>query len=388
VVKVKLAGLKIVRARGKYYVYVRATGETLLKGFEGDKAELVKRLSKPDMLGAYNVRRKRAPKSYAEKTLGWLVAWYQDPDQCPEYKGLAPATKEDYDAALTWLEPEYDAPLETIDQGSLYEVRDRCAKEKWPAFADKVMTALSSMFGQAVKRRKMPSNPARGIERARKSDPNANREWQPAEWLTVRELAPAHLRTAYMIARHLGYRSQSIVAVTWKDFQPDPRFRMCFRMAHRKNREDQHWMPASPDLQSYLAGLKVRTKDGPIALRFNGKPWETPEQLQKQSSNFLAKLEAKGLIEAGLTLHGLRVTFAAEIKRVTGANDDQVAAALGDRDTRMGRHYTRHVEQENKVALLFFSQQMGTGTEQDLENGRVQVFQNSKNTSNVIDLKD
>ena len=100
-----------------------------------------------------------------------------------------------------------------------------------------------------------------------------------------------------------------------------------------------------------------------------------PEQLQKQSSNFLAKLEDKGLIGAGLTLHGLRVSFAAEVKRVTGANDDQVAAALGDRDTRMGRHYTRHVEQENKVALLFFSQKMGTGTEQDLENGRVQVFQ-------------
>ena len=29
----------------------------------------------------------------------------------------------------------------------------------------------------------------------------------------------------------------------------------------------------------------------------------------------------------------------------------QVAAALGDRDTRMGRHYTRHVEQENRPIL-------------------------------------
>jgi hypothetical protein len=38
-------------------------------------------------------------------------------------------------------------------------------------------------------------------------------------------------------------------------------FRMCFRMAHRKNREDNHWLPASPELQAYLACLKVRTKD-------------------------------------------------------------------------------------------------------------------------------
>jgi integrase len=375
VVKVRLEGLKIARARGKYYVYVRATGDVLLKGFEGDKAALLKRLAMPDMLGAYNVRRKRDPKSYPEKTLGWLVAWYQDSDQCPEYKALADSTRANYDAALAYLEPEYDHPLDAITMADLYEVRDRCAKEKWPTFADNVMTALSSMFGQAVKRGKMTSNPAKGIQRVRKSDPNANREWSPAEWLTVMELAPPHLRTAYMIARHLGYRSQSIVAVSWKNYQPDPRFRMCFRMDHRKNKEDQHWLPASPELQAFLAGIKVRTKDGPIALRFNGKPWETPEQLQKQSSNFLAKLEDKGLIGAGLTLHGLRVSFAAEVKRVTGANDDQVAAALGDRDTRMGRHYTRHVEQENKVALLFFSQKMGTGTEQDLENGRVQVFQ-------------
>jgi integrase len=375
VVKVRLEGLKIARARGKYYVYVRATGDVLLKGFEGDKAALLKRLSMPDMLGAYNVRRKRDPKSYPEKTLGWLVAWYKDPDQCPEYKDLAESTKANYDAALAYLDPEYDHPLGGITQAALYEVRDRCANEKWPNFADNVMTALSSMFGQAVKRGKMTNNPAKGIERVRKSDPNANREWCPAEWLTVIERAPAHLRTAYMLARHLGYRSQSIVAVSWKNYQPDTRFRMCFRMAHRKNREDNHWLPASPELQAFLAAIKVRTKDGPIALRFNGKPWESPEQLQKQSSNFLAKLTKMGLVQPGLTLHGLRVSFASEVKRVTGANDDQVAAALGDRDTRMGRHYTRHVEQENKVALLFFSQKVGTGTEQDLENGRVQVFQ-------------
>ena len=374
-VKVRLRGLKIARARDKYYVYIRATGETLLQGFEGTKADLEKRLSEPDMIGAYNARRKRGPKSYAEKTLGWLVAWYRDPDQCPEYKDLSDASKEDYDAALTWLEPEYDAILESITQAAIYEVRDRCAREKWPAFADKVTTALSSMFTAAAKRGKMPGNPAMGVDRAHKSNPNANREWHPSEWLAVAGLAPPHLLTAYMIARHLGYRSQSIVAVGWKNYQSDPRFRMCFRMAHRKNALEQHWLPASPQLQAYLAGLKVRTKDGPIALRYNGQPWESPEQLQKQSSNFLAKLERKGLIREGLTLHGLRSSFAAEIKRV---NDDQVAAALGDRDTKMGKHYTRHVEQENCVAFLFFSRMMGTGIEQDLENGRVQVFQNEQ----------
>jgi integrase len=380
VVKVRLKGLKIARARGRYYVYVRATGEALLQGFEGSKEDLERRLGDPDMLGAYNGRRPRSV-PYREKTLGWLVAWYRDAEQCPEWKALSDATKSDYSAALDWLEPEYDSMLESITQAAIYEVRDRCAKEKWPAFADKVTTALSSMFTAAAKRGKMHSNPAMGVDRVHRKDPNANREWHPGEWETVIRLAPPHLRTAYMLARHLGYRSQSIVAVTWKNYQPDPRFRMCFRMFHRKNREDQHWLPASPLLQAYLAGLKVRTKDGPIALRFNGKPWESAEQLQKQSSNFLTGLARKGLIGPGLTEHGLRATFASEIKRVTGATDEEVAAALGDRDKKMGAHYTRHIEQENRIAFLFFSRLIGTGTERDLENGRVQVFQIEKKAS-------
>lgn len=384
--KVKLRGLKIARAKGKYYVYVRATGQALLQGFEGTKETLEKRLAEPDMLGAYNGQRKRDRKSYPQRTLGWLVAWYRDPEQCHEYRALSAASKADYDAALGWLEPEYDAVLDSITQAAVYGVRDRAAEEKWPAFADKVTTALSAMFTAGAKRGKMAGNPAMGVDRVHKSNINANREWHPAEWETVMRMAPTHLRTAYMLARHLGYRSQSIVAVTWKNYQPDPRFKMCFRMAHRKNREDQHWLPASPQLQAYLAELKVRTKDGPIALRFNGKSWASPEQLQKQSSNFLRGLASKGLVGPGLTEHGLRATFASEIKRVTGANDDQVAAALGDRDTKMGKHYTRHVEQENRIAFLFFSRLASTGTERDLENGRVQVFQNGNSASNMIDL--
>ena len=60
-----------------------------------------------------------------------------------------------------------------------------------------------------------------------------------------------------------------------------------------------------------------------------------------------------GVLGPGLTEDGLRATFAAARKREVGANDSQVAAALGDRDTRMGAHYTRHVENEIKVIQAF-----------------------------------
>lgn len=378
-VKVRLKGLKIVRSKGRYYVYRRDTGAKIVNAFEGTTEALRKRLAMPDMLGAYNAGRKRPKDStYSEGSLGWLVKWFTNSDG---FKKLSEATREGYTEALRYLEPEYDAPLSTITQPALYEVRDRCIAEKWPAFADRMVTASSTMFKQAVRRGWMVSNPAVGIERANRPDKNSNREWTQDEFSAVIQCAPAHLLTAYMIARHAGYRSQSVVAVRWDNYKPDPRFGMCFRMGHRKNNE-RHWLPVAPVLRGYLDGLE-RTADV-IATRHNGEPWESPEQLQKQSSNFLAKLTKNGVVAPGLTLHGLRVTFAADIKRATGANDDQIAAALGDRDTRMGKHYTRHVEQEAKLLKLFFSK---AGTNRDLENGTKKVFQNRKKSAKVKTIR-
>jgi integrase len=379
VVSVKLRGLKIVRARGKYYVYRRATGEKLLNGFVGDKGALLDRLAEPDMIGAYNIGRKRL--SYPEQSLGWLVAWFTDPEQCEHFKNnLSEVTQGDYKDCLAFLEPVYDTPLASITSPDIYEARDRASRQKWPAFADKMVTALSTMFTLAVQRRWMPANPALGIKKAYKPDPNANREWRPEEWDIVFPLAPLKLQIAYMLARYAGYRSQSIVRVRWRNYQPDKRFGRCFRMRHKKNSE-LHWIPAAPVLKDFLAELAETSPF--IAVRSNGEAWESEEQLQKQSSNFLAALREKGIVEPGLTLHGLRATFAAEIKRVTGANDDQVAAALGDRDTRMGAHYTRHVEQENKIIYLFASQQWRTRTERDLENGRARNGKRGRKTKQI-----
>lgn len=365
-VGIKLPGLKISRARGRYYVYRRETGEAILRGFEGSMADLRKRLAMPDTLNTYNAPRRTRKTAYPDQTLGWLVAWFLDKERNPDFAKLADRTRKEYKACLLYLEPEYEARLDTITQPAMYDVRDRCAVDKWPAFADKLVTAASSMFKQAVRRGWMKSNPAIGVERVSKPNRNANREWSPEEWVIVVKRAPPALLTPYMIARYIGYRSQSIVAVRWENYKPDHRFGMCFRMGHRKN-DELHWLPAAPVLQDYLATLD-RTSEY-IAVRKNGKPWDSEKQLQTRSSNFLAKLKTDGVIGQGLTLHGLRATFAAEIKRVTGANDDQVAAALGDRDARMGAHYTRHVEQENKIMRLFAER-----TKADLENTPKNVF--------------
>lgn len=348
-VNVKLNGLKIAHAKGKYYVYVRATGEKLLNGFEGDKEALQKRLAMPDMIGAYNSKRKRDLKSYPEKTLGWLVDWYVN--DCPDFKDLADLTQKQYRSAYLYLEPEFDIPLTEITQSALYAVRDKCSERKWPRFADQMITALGSMFKRAIKRDKMKDNPARGMDRAHKYDPNANREWLENEWTAALAVAPLKFQIAMMIARYLGYRGQSIAKLQWSNYQTDPVYGKCFRMAHKKNDVKQHWLPAELELQKFLDLLErpclhIATKEG-------GVPWKNEAQLQIGFSNWIASIEKRGIVGEGCTLHGLRVTYAANKKREHGANDSAVAAALGDKSDRMGAHYTRHVENEIKVIQAF-----------------------------------
>lgn len=348
VVKVKLEGLNIVRARGRFYVYVRETGDALLKGFDGTRDDLEVRLGEPDMIAAYNVKRKRDLRHvYPDKTLGWLVEWFTE--ECPKFTSKADATKKDYLAAFAYLRPEFDAPLDTITQAALYDVRDKCAADKWPRFADKMIAAASSMFSEAVKRKKMATNPAMGLDKAHRADPNANREWLPVEWTDALRLAPIEIKTVMMLARHAGFRGQTIAALHWRNYQPDPRFGKCFRVITRKNKEPG-WIPAVPELQSYLEGLDKSSLN--IATRADGSPWTDEKQMQTAVSHFLRSIKDVSAVEPGATLHGLRVSYAAELSR-DGAGAGDVAAALGDRSTRMGEHYTRHVENENKVIRAF-----------------------------------
>ena len=91
---------------------------------------------------------------------------------------IGKSTRQDYLEAFDYLRPEFDMPLVGITQPDLYDTRDKCAVKKWPRFADQMISALSSMFRQAVKRGKMPFNPCLGMDKAHKADPNANREWE------------------------------------------------------------------------------------------------------------------------------------------------------------------------------------------------------------------
>jgi integrase len=369
VARVKLQGPNIYLSRGKWYVYRRATGEALIKGFEGERADLDREMAKPDFIAAYNRPRKslEAASNMPIETLGGFVNWFtngdidrnkeqrQDPNRFegsegyPKWPKLATATRQDYIEAFEWLRPEFDINLTDISQPDLYSLRDTCANKKWPRFADQMISALSSMFRQAVRRGKMTINPCLGMDKAHEADPNANREWFPEELPVALERAPMEIKTALMLARYAGLRGQTIVVAGWKQYRTHPLTGMAMQLVTRKNNEP-NFLPAMPELQDFLGALTRSSTM--IAVRDDGTPWESEKEMQTRVSHYLRDLERDGLIGAGTTLHGLRVSYAAWWKR-NGATDAEVADLLGDKSQRMGTHYTRHVTREDNVIRAF-----------------------------------
>jgi len=372
VVKVKLSGLNIVRGRvlGTWYVYPRGGGDALIKGFDGSRDELLKKLGEPDLMQAYNRPRlqKKLAASFPVEALGGFIHWYTNGDidrpikealaapstvtgNYPKWPTLSKATRADYLDAFEYLRPEFDMLLAGITQPALYEARDKCSSKKWPRFADQMIAALSSMFKQAVKRGKMPFNPCIGMDKAHAADPNSNREWFDHEWNFVIANAPAEVLIPCMIARYAGLAGQTIVFLNEKQFHDHPMTGKAVQYTRRKNKKAT-LLPVMMELQRFLAGRKVRSADGLIAIRDDGASWPSEKEMQTRVSHWLRDQERKGHVGAGTTLHGLRVSYAAWWKRM-GASDEEVARLIGDKSPRMGAHYTRHVEDEVSITRSF-----------------------------------
>src|SRR5215831_10079094 len=78
------------------------------------------------------------------------------------------------------------------------------------------------LFTQAVKRGKMPFNTCADMDKVHEADPDANREWLPAEWQFVRANAPMEVLIPLMTARYIGLRGQTIAKINRNQFEDHP----------------------------------------------------------------------------------------------------------------------------------------------------------------------
>ncbi|WP_246272628.1 tyrosine-type recombinase/integrase [Phyllobacterium pellucidum] len=306
-------------------------------------------MATPAFLQAYNASKARDRRPvYAEGTLGDLIKWFQE--ECPRWDKLSEASKEDYTKSFKYLEPGYEFAVKDLTPPDIYTLRNKAAKAKWGRFADKLVTHLSTIFKEAAKVGKIATNPAAGVEKLHKADPNANHEWRMEEVAVALAFAPDYLITPLMLARFQGFRGQTIAAMTWASYIRDNQFGRAFSVDLRKNNQMDSWFPCTPEMMSHLEA--VARPSTFICVSSDRKPWKDEKALQGAVSAYLSALKEENLIREGCTLHGLRVTYAADIRR-RGHDKGMVADALGDKSERMGAHYTRHVEKEASLIRIF-----------------------------------
>jgi integrase len=357
---VKLKGLNI-RKNGAdvWYASFRANG-TLLGKAESREA-LRDLMETPAFLQAYVLAQTGKRKIvYPDGTFGALVDWYQTK---PEWTDLAERTREDYQKALNFLEPAYAYSAPEIEMADVVELRDQAAAEHHDKFSDTVVAVMSAVFRTACDAGRLKGNPALGVKRLYKADKDANRAWKPAEWETVLRLAPAHLRAPLAIARWAGLRGQDLAVIKWDSYRDDPEMGKALVFVPLKNGDEvgEVTVGVLPQLRAVLDAMSDGVlPSAPICRNSLGMIYPSANALRKVWQDFKASKSFKAALpnSSDLTLHGLRVTMASEL-RDEGFSNRAIADALGDMSESMGQRYSRGAEQRKTSVRVF--QKMAKG---------------------------
>lgn len=354
--KVALRGLNIRRnSAGKWYVSIRATGETIVKGFAGTRRELDRHMETNLFLQTYTTAKERkGTRVYPDGTFGAEIAWYETRDA---WKNLSPRTKSDYLKVKKFLEPTFVYANSEISGADVITMRDLAQAEHYDKFSNDVVAYMSAVFRESKDALRRPDNPAHGIRRLYKSSKDANRRWKDDEWSIVLGLLPGHLRAPLAIARWAGLRGQDIPVLTWAAYRDDAEMGKVLAFIPRKNGDSvgELVQGVRDALRAILDPMaKGVLPSAPICRNSLGKRYPTENALRKAWQDFKASEAFKAALPASsdLTLHGLRVTYASEL-REAGFSDREVADALGDLSESMGKRYSRGAEMRQTNVRVF-----------------------------------
>ncbi|WP_375597616.1 tyrosine-type recombinase/integrase [Devosia sp. Naph2] len=362
--RVKLKGLNIRRNKaGTWYVSLRATGKLLLSA-KCEREQLDAMMAGPDFLHAYSTAERKRRREYAAGTFGALAERWREGRS---FKALKPRTQSDYAKVLLFLDRAYDYSAADIETADVVEMRDLAAELKGDKFSDFVIAVISAVFRDALEAGLMKDNPAKGVRRLYKANKDANRRWTEDEWSKAYAISPAHLRAVLAIARHCGLRGQDIARLTWENYRPDPDMGkvLAFRPQKNGDKVGEIAIGVPAELRSLLDAMKAGdgtvqpASNAPICRNSLGKAYPTENAMRKAWQDFKASDAFKSALpgSSDLTLHGLRVTFASEL-RESGFTDREVADMLGDMSEGMGKRYSRGAEMR-KTSVRVFKRRAG-----------------------------
>lgn len=341
-------GLKPVRRKlatgeTRTYWYHRATGKAL--SHDPRSASGLLEIKALDAKAATLSRAQVA----AQGTLAGLWDAYAHKDT-PEWTGLKPRTRSDYQKVRDWLGVAADrAVVRSITSQQVLALRDKAFKTKKRRFANYVVTVLHILLGWGKLRGWCDTNVADGVPSIRRPTgaKKVNRAWTPEEVAAFAEAAPIQLLVPFALGLFAGMRQGDALSVTWTGIRG-----LRLEWVAGKNGEECE-APITGPLALVLA--EARGKRGnavdEIAVNSYGEAW-TQSGFRASFFKLVRALVAAGKLQPGCTFHGLRHTIGAHASN-SGHSDRQVAAAIGDRSPAMAQIYARDADRKGaQVAIL------------------------------------
>lgn len=246
-----------------------------------------------------------------------------------EFNQLRNGTKRDYIRYLRRLDNSVGhRMMSAITNDFLYQIRDKL--KDTPSAANHTMAVISTLFGWAMKRRIVKSDPTTGIGRLKGGKPYTI--WTDADLLAFRASASPMLRLALYLGAYTGQRLSDVIKMKWSDYDGDR-----VRVVQVKT-DVKLSIPIHPDLKVVLdrterCGETILTsKSGRL---FHDRVF---------SRDFRDARIAAGLPD-GLSFHGLRHTAAAKMAEA-GCTASEIMAVTGHKSLKVAEHYIRQASQE------------------------------------------
>lgn len=340
-------GLKPIKRRlatgeAKVYWYHRATGKRLQHDPESAEGHLeIARLD----------REAEGTKAVSEAAAGSYGDLWNAYIQSPEWRGLKPRTRSDYQAVRDWLGDAAKAqPVRAWNTSDIYKLRDKAARQRGRRFGNYVVQVLSLTIEWGRKRDRVGTNVAYDVDKIAKpkSERKVNRAWSNAEVEAFARAAPFQVLVPFSLALFCGMRQGDALMVTWSAIKDGE-----IEWTAGKNGEECV-AAVSGVFGAIIEEARQRRGDAvQIAVTAYGSPW-TASGFRASFFKLVRKLQLAGALRPGCTFHGLRHTIAT-IARDGGESESRVAAGIGDRSAAMAAIYGRDADRADARASVLGS---------------------------------
>jgi integrase len=281
----------------------------------------------------------RAEDAAKPNTLKALILLYKSSDS---FAALAPRTRSDYEKVFAFVAPIWGAPLSAFTTPQIVGMREKWRKTRGRCFVNKALAVLSIVFGFGVESGLMSANPVRDVKQVRrpKDAPTVNRPWTLSERRAAMASLQPHLRLPFIIALYTGMREGDIIGASRKIVSEG--------VIRVKTAKRDVWVniPKPPELDAAFAAMPPHDAIT-LCVNSRGLPW-TLHGFSCSFRKALKQLEEAGVVGKGLTFHGLRHTVATTLAEA-GVSEEDIAAVLGQKTSRMAAHYAREADRTRRT---------------------------------------